>query len=102
MKTLVIANDRRTAELIMRSYALQEASREVVLGMMNDHTGPIKGYKAVAATQAYPTMLGSRPDRIIIGGDYLRWYFGPEPGRLTNLWRVITVARARGTKVVFN
>jgi hypothetical protein len=96
VKTLVIANDRRTAESIMRFYALRETPHPA-----HDQRR-FPGYGFVAATQAYPALLATRPDRIIIGGDYLRWYFGPEPGRLTNLWRVITAARARGTQVVFN
>ena len=102
MKTLVIANDGRTAESIMRYYALREVPQKDLLRLMADPMCHLDGYEAVPATKAYPALLGSRFDRIIIGGDYLRWYFGPEPGRLTNLWRMIRIARLRGAKVVFN
>jgi len=96
MKTLVIANDRRTADSIMRYYALRELP-------ILDAAARFAGYEAVAATQAYSILIGARPERIIIGGDYLRWHFGPEgEGRLTNLWRMIEASRLRGARVVFN
>lgn len=103
MKTLTIAGDERTALSVSNYFAFREVDRRDI-DLQHGRLTPERAqdYVITSAYHAYSTLLGQRFGRIIIGGDYLRWNFGPQPGRLTNLWRVICVARARGTKVVFN
>lgn len=98
MKTLVIAANTRTAESVMKFHALREWK-----GYLGPEVrdAPFKDFEALPATSAYRRLLGDRPERIIIASDYLRWYF-TEPGRMTNLWRMIETSRLRGARVVWS
>lgn len=100
MHTIIIAPTTRIADHELRYVALKEFRPSNYNWAYSAESQHIAGYKAVSAPNAYANLLGVNLKRIVIV-KYLDWRF-IEPGRMTNLWRVIQMNVARnGTELMW-